>query len=106
MSPVELTNSPKLDIVLFVSLSGLEIPTELPAEAPEQAYSPDQVLKVKSYSAKRMIDVVIRNVVLIERLPESEYLMNVEKAREQRFRDQLDARGAIMPVGRIPGKIH
>lgn len=103
MPPIELTDKPKLDVVLFVSLSGLEIATELPAEAPELEYQRDWVLKVKSYNTKRMIYVIIANMVLIERLSESEYLINVAKAREQATRERLGSQGAIMPVARIPG---
>lgn len=106
MSLVELTNPPKLDVVLFVSLSGLEIATALPAETPEQVYKSDDIVKAQSYHTKKIIDIIVRNMVLIERLSEAEYLTNVEKAKEQKVRGQLDTPGFIMPIARIPGKMH
>ena len=105
MAQVELTNKPKLDVILFVTPTGMEFATEVPAEAPVQSYKVTDIVAVKSYVTKQPIDIVIQNIVLIERKSEDAYLLDVERAKERAIQQRLDAAGSgiTLPLGRIPG---
>jgi hypothetical protein len=96
----------ELDIILWVTIAGTEIPTEIPRKDPDPDWT-QPFIRLRSYFTKRVIVIFPRNFTIVERLAEAEYLINLEDARVRQAMMQGQTRGGIvLPRGTIPGKRH